>query len=351
MAAARRVADGVLAPSASATDQAPTIPDSHLGALAGAGLFGLLGPVEHGGHAAGPAVTREVFETLAGACGVTFFVWVQHHAPVRLLTASPNHALAGRLLGGLCSGGQMGGVAFAHLRRPGPPPVVARPVAGGYVLSGEAPWATSWGLAGVYAVAARLRDRAVFVAVQGRAGERVRPSAPLRLAAMNASSTVRLEFRDLFVPEQDVIVDLPIDRWRAQDRVITAQPNPAVFGVAATCTRLLAELDAGAASGLEDERLEVRGASYRLADEGDAGDEQLAKLVDLRARSLDVALRAAQALVVATGGRAMELAHPAQRLLREASFYAIQAQTPALRQATLRDLQTRRATSTPAAAE
>jgi hypothetical protein len=31
----------------------------------------------------------------------------------------------------------------------------------------------------------------------------------------------------------------------------------------------------------------------------------------------------------------MDVAHPAQRLLREAAFYAIQAQTPALRQATL----------------
>ena len=34
----------------------------------------------------------------------------------------------------------------------------------------------------------------------------------------------------------------------------------------------------------------------------------------------------------------MTLNHPAQRLLREAAFFTIQAQTPALRQATLAQL-------------
>jgi alkylation response protein AidB-like acyl-CoA dehydrogenase len=57
--------------------------------------------------------------------------------------------------------------------------------------------------------------------------------------------------------------------------------------------------------------------------------------VALRAWSLDLALRSAYALVAAHGGRSMSLSHPAQRLLREASFYAIQAQTGELRRATL----------------
>src|SRR5439155_24530521 len=137
----------------------------HLRALADAGLFGLFAP-----DPVPAPVARQVFEILAGACGVTFFVWVQHHAPVRLLSASPNAGLRDRLLPPLSSGQLLGGVAFAPLRRPGPPAVVARPARGGYLLSGEAPWVSSWGLAGVFAVAALVDDdRVVFVPLPAQA--------------------------------------------------------------------------------------------------------------------------------------------------------------------------------------
>jgi alkylation response protein AidB-like acyl-CoA dehydrogenase len=277
-----------------------------------------------------------VFETLAGACGVTFFVWVQHHAPVRLLAGSANAELRERWLPALCSGAVLGGVAFAHLRRPGPPAVSAQPFAGGYRLRGEAPWVTSWGLAGVFAVAARLgADRVLFVTVPGRANERLRPSAPLRLAAMNASRTVRVTFDDLAVSHADVIEELSFAEWQERDRLATARPNPAAFGVAGTCNRLLGDIDAGTAQALEQERGECRRQSYDADADADDDPDDLDRLVALRAWSLELALRSAYALVAAAGGRAMDLAHPAQRLLREAAFYAIQAQTPALRQATL----------------
>jgi alkylation response protein AidB-like acyl-CoA dehydrogenase len=341
VAAAQRVAAEVLSPPAEETDQAPVVPSRHLRALADAGLYGLLGPPEFGGTAAAPAVVRRIFETLAGACGVTFFVWVQHHAPVRLLSASSNRDLRRSLLPRLCSGQELGGVAFAHLRRPGPPPLTARPTPSGYVFSGEAPWVTSWGLAGLFAVAALTPDeRVVFAAVDGDS-EHLDPSPALRLAAMNASATVRLRFRDLPIPHHRVISALAGDEWRAQDRIATAQPNPAPYGVAGTCTRLLAERDPEAAGRLEAERLRVRDEAYHLADGGDTGEDVLRRLVVLRAWSLELAVRAASALVVATGGRSMELTHPAQRLLREAAFYTIQAQTSTLRAATLGRLQPR----------
>ena len=287
------------------------MPQSHLKALADAGLFAA------GGH-------REVYEILAGACGASFFVWVQHHAPVRLLAASANASTRDRWLPRLLSGDALGGVAFAHLRRPGSPPVQARRIAGGYVLEGEAPWVTSWGLADVFAVAARCDERVVFVTVPADAPG-LRPSPPLRLAAMQATATVRLGFDGFTARDADVIVDLPFAQWQEDDRAATAKPNPAAFGVAATCTRLLAELDPAAATALEAERLDCRRRSYG----GEEGQ------VALRAWSLELAVRAALALVAATGGRAMERSHPAQRLLREAAFYAIQAQTRPLRAATL----------------
>jgi len=343
------VAAGVLAPSAEQTDAAGIVPESHLRALTEAGLSGLMGPREYGGSDSAAAVVREVFEILAGACGVTFFVWVQHHGAVRLIAASSNVALKDRYLADLCAGRVLGGVAFAHLRRPGRPAVTARAVAGGYRVDGEAPWATSWGLAGLFVAAARVGDDVLFFRVPGAAGDAMRPSEPLRLVVMEASATVRLAFDRLVVPEADVVSRRPLAEWLAADRVVTAQPNPAVFGIAATCCRLLGP-DGRA---LDDERLGCRTLSYGLADERRTDDDHLTRMVEARAWSYDVALRAAAATVASAGGRSMERSAPAQRLLREAAFFTIQAQTPALRAATLARLNQPRswAASTPAAAE
>lgn len=324
----------MLAPAAEATDRAAVVPRSHLEALAGAGLMGLYRP-----PGASPAVVREVYEVLAGACGVTFFVWVQHHAPVRMLAASANEGLRDRYLDDLCAGRVLGGVAFAYLRRPGPPAVVATPVPGGYQIDGEAPWVTSWGLAGLYAVAARLDQQVVFFLVDG-AVPALRASPPLALAAMGASSTVRLAFDGLFVPEDDVLSVVPFEQWQADDRIATAKPNPAAFGIAATCVRMLGD------SPLAAELEECRRRSYALAD---AAEPDLDALVEARAHALELAVRAATALVVATGGKAMSADHPAQRLLREAAFFTIQAQTPALRRATLAQLERSSAAASPAA--
>jgi alkylation response protein AidB-like acyl-CoA dehydrogenase len=283
-----------------------------------------------------PAV-REIYEDLAGACGVTFFTWVQHHAPVRLLASSPSSGLQQRALPELRSGRQLAGIAFAYLRRTGPPAVAARRVEGGLVVDGEAPWVTSWGLADVFAVAARLEGDVVFFLLPGRATPAVRPSRPLALAAMNASSTVRLAFDGLFVPDDDVISVTPLEQWQRSDRIATAKPHPAVFGVIRTCCRLLGL----PGKALDDERAECRALAYALADDPRTDDAHLARMVEARAWSYDIALRAAGALVASAGGGAMQRSHPAQRLLREAAFYSIQAQSAELRSATLDRLQGR----------
>jgi alkylation response protein AidB-like acyl-CoA dehydrogenase len=333
VAAARGIADGLLAPTAELTDRASAVPAGHLQALAAAGLNGLFCP---------PAVpigaAREIFEVLAGACGVTFFVWVQHHAPVRMLASSSNEVLRARHLDDLCTGRVLGGVAFAYLRRPGPPAVVAARIDGGYRIDGEAPWVTSWGMAGLYSVAARIDDRVVYFMVPGVASATVQPSAPLALAAMGASSTVRLRFDGLAVSDDDVLTVMSFEEWQARDRTATAMPNPAVFGIASTCVRLLGEHDEEAARALGAEVDDCRRRSYALADAADPDEDHLADMVAARARSLELAVRAATALVASVGGRAMASGHPAQRLLREAAFFTIQAQTPALRRATLAQL-------------
>jgi alkylation response protein AidB-like acyl-CoA dehydrogenase len=206
-------------------------------------------------------------------------------------------------------------------------------------VRGEARWVTSWGLADVHTVAAALPDdRILFFTLEGVARDEVRPSPPLALAAMRASCTVRLRFHDLFVPETDCVQILPLAEWRASDRAATAQPVPAAFGITTECVRRLEARAPDTAGALGAELARCRAHGYRLAD---TPQSPLPEMVAARAWSLDLAARAARALVAATGGQAMLLGNPAQRLLREASFFSIQAQTEAGRAATLARLAAR----------
>jgi hypothetical protein len=175
-------------------------------------------------------------------------------------------------------------------------------------------------------------DRVLWFCLPAEAGARVRPSAPLALAAMGASGTVRLRLDRLLVTEDAVLEVEELGAWRARDRIATAQPSPAVLGLAAACVARLAGPPSGS---LGDELRRCRDHAYGLADGGGTDQAAVARLVDARAWSLDLGLRAARALVAATGGRALERGHPAQRLLREAAFHLIQAQTAAGRAASL----------------
>ncbi|MGH9063553.1 MAG: acyl-CoA dehydrogenase family protein [Acidimicrobiales bacterium] len=365
VAAARQVAEEVLFPRAEEVDQAPVVPRSNLEALARAGLFGVTDPTGRSGRAPGgsgaplaallPAGDmRRVQEALAGACGATHFVWAQHHSLVRMLASGANGQLRLRWLERLCRGEALAGVAFAYLRRPGPPAVSAERVAGGWRVRGTAPFVTSWGLADVFLVVGETGDgQLVWFCLEGVETAAVQPSAPLPLAVLQATSTVRLGLDDLLVPDHDVVGVEARAAWEARDRRATPQPSAAALGVADRCCRLLAARAAelgevpgegpvgGAAAALAGELERCRAEAYGLADALtgspaalDLG-EHLAAMVDARAWGLDLAERTSLALVAAVGGRAMGRSHPAQRLAREAAFYAVQAQTGAIRRATL----------------
>jgi len=212
--AARRVAEEVLAPAAEATDRAERVPEENLRALADAGLFGVYGPVAHGGSATGAPLARQVHRVLGGACGATYFVWAQHQGPSMLLALTPNAALRERWLGPMCRGAVVGGTAFAHLRRAGPPAVVATPQGNGWRLDGTAPWATSWGMAGLYSVAAFTTEgKVLWSLVEGRERPGLRPSQPLALAAMQSTRTVQLHFDGLPVPSDAVLLEIDAELW------------------------------------------------------------------------------------------------------------------------------------------
>ena len=339
---AQRLADELLRPAAEQVDRT-AVPRSHLDAWAAEGLLGLAGPRAYGGAQAAAPVQREVAALMAGACGATWFVATQHTLPVTALAASPNDALRERRLAALCSGELLAGVAFSHLRRPGPPAVLATRVDGGWRFDGAVSWMTGWGLCDVVLLAGRTDgDEVVFVLVEAREGPGLSASEPLALAAMGATRTVALTLDDLRVADADVVEVRSAADWLAADALRTANASPHVFGLQRECVRRLAETasdrDDGTAAALAhalgQEGTRLRRVAETLLDDV-APEELLEDRLAVRASSLELALRSATALVAATGGAAMSLDAAPQRLAREAVFYLVQAQTPPVRQAVL----------------
>ena len=339
---ARALADELVRPSAEQVDR-DVVPRTHLDAWGAAGLLGLGGPPAHGGGGAPPAVMREVTELLAGASGATWFVATQHSMPLSVLSRSGNTALQDRLLPGMCSGAVLSGVAVAQLRRPGVPAVTATRVEGGWRFDGHVGWMTSWGICDVLLLGGLSPDGEVVLAlVPAREGDGLTASAPLELAAMQATRTVTLELDGFRVADEDVAEIADAAGWLAEDTARTANAGPHHFGLQRECVRRLGEIaarrDDGTAAalahslGAEGERL--RRVAYTLLDDVPAA-EHLDDRVAVRASVLELVVRTATALVAAAGGSAMAADAAPQRLAREALFMLVQAQTATTREAQL----------------
>lgn len=338
--AARKVAEDVLAPAAQRVDRT-VVPAEHVRLLADAGLLAPTAPADVGGGDAPSSVGREVAEVFAGACGATWFVTTQHHLPVRSLLTSSNDVLRSRWLRPLASGQVLSGIALAHLRRRGAT-VSGVPDAGGWRVTGEVPWLTSWGLAELVLLGFRDGDDVVFALVPAADQPGFTAGAPLELAAMQAARTVTVTLDDYRVSEAEVVDRQHFGEWAERDAATTANATPAVFGLLhAVVERMRLEGErrgepatTALAERLAAEASDVRAEAYALVDDVPAG-ERVGDRLALRAAALDLLTTATTGLVAAGAGASMSLDHPAQRWAREALFHLIQAQTSAVRAATL----------------
>jgi alkylation response protein AidB-like acyl-CoA dehydrogenase len=355
---ARRLGETVLGPNAELSDQMDGPNRPNFQALAEAGLLGIGVAREYGGLDASGATQREYSQILASYCGVTTFVQAQHHGPCRMIAAGPNNRLKDLLLPDLARGIKMCGISFAHLRRPGAPTLSADPVTAGYRLNGTAPWVTGWGLMDQVVFGATLPDgrfiylwspgnRADFpevfdeVTLPADAGALL-ASRPLPLCAMNASATVELACENWFIPECHRLSESDRETMRRNDRngVLGATAMP--LGCAAASVRVLCAAAERRSlppirraasvfgSEWEDLRAQIEDWMPRSVE-----PEFFETAVKIRAWCIEFALRAAHAAITAASGAANLRSHPAQRLLREAMFYTIQAQTQEVMDATL----------------
>jgi alkylation response protein AidB-like acyl-CoA dehydrogenase len=167
-------------------------------------------------------------------------------------------------------------------------------------------------------------------------------SAPIPLCAMNASSTVALRMKNWYIPADHLLAESDRETMARNDRngVLGATAMP--LGCATAALRVLCDTAerkaipaiqrAAAAfkSEIADAHAELEDWSTRNAEA-----DFFENAVNIRAWCIELAVRASHAAITAVSGSANSLDHPAQRLMREAMFYTIQAQTSEVMTATL----------------
>jgi len=318
LAAARGLADDLLFPEAMRVDGLDVLPVSHLDALAAAGLYRTLG--------LNLRTSCAVVEELAGGCLATTFVWLQHRGLLMTLAAEGTPAaLRDQWLGPASRGQVRGGIALPGLI-PGPPLLRARPAGDGWRLDGEAPWVTGWGLIDLLLVVARGPADTTVTLILDAAAQPGLTVTRQRLAAINASVTVRLGFNQVLVPPERHVGQAPFDPAEGLRPDRLRINGSLALGLASRCTQLLGP------SPLDGELAACRGG----LDDAVAADATA--MAEARAAACELAVRAAAALAVREGSRSVGVDQHVQRLAREAMFLLVFGSRPGIKSALLRRL-------------
>ena len=315
LSAAQQLADDVLFERALDVDASGEVPADNLDLFRDAGFYGLWTPQEVGGCGFDELDRLPILETLAGGCLTTAFVWAQHGGgSANAARTPPGSAVHETWARALATGERRSGVAFAHVLRP-EPCLFAERSAGGWVLRGVAPFVTGWGHIDAVLVAAHDADRLVWMLIPA-AEARTLSSRRLRLAAVDSSVTVELHFGGHAVGDDEVVEVIDYSDWLSFYRLGLRTNGALMLGVASRALGLLGP------SPLDAELEAARSALYA------AGVDDMP---ECRAQVGHVGIRATSALVSSVGGRAITLAHHAQRLAREALFLLVQGQTAEIR--------------------
>jgi alkylation response protein AidB-like acyl-CoA dehydrogenase len=315
---AQRLADEVLFPAAVATDACDIVPVELLDALAEAGLYGIVAPPHAGGASADFGTVCAVLEALATGCMTTAFLWMQHIGLVRAVASADDRDLRARWLKPLASGEIRAGLALGGAL----PTPSLRATADGddWRLDGVSPFVSGWGRIDVVHAAARTEsDNIIWLIVDAAENDAIRAER-IRLAALNATATVRVTFSGLPVTADRVTGRYPAVGVTPPEVLRTHAALP--LGVTARCCRMLGP------TGLDGELAAMRTTLDRLGP-----DTAVA-----RAAAGELAVRAASALMTAEGSRSLLATGQAQRLAREALFTLVYALRPASRSAVLTTL-------------
>ncbi len=327
-------------PNANRIDQQKSLLLEGLQTLAYLGLFRLAPPTTIGGLGCSAHTLWHLGLKLGETSGALAFLAQQHQTALGIILEHPESNVAQTYLHDLMAGKLLIGVGFSHLRHHDVD-LKALPVADGYALTGTLPWLSGFQHMTMVVVAAELPDGQVLFALlplinaQQASGGILHLTLPLPLAAVPSTQTVQAEVIDWLVPPEDV-VGLTRADWIAQrdsQRVLWGSAAP--LGCARASLQVLATVPQAAEL---TARFEDRWQRLYRTIVQELTQVKPSYHAQLRSEAVHLAVRAAQAAIITTGGSALLLNHTVQRLYREAMLYMVTGLNNNLRQALLADL-------------
>jgi len=331
-----------IAPKAQVIDQDPEVLRWAWKQLATHRLVALRTGEEYGGPALSEGAFRKFQEAVARTSGSLAFLQTQHQSAASLISKSENRMLREHYLPGMVDGKMALGIGFSQLRRPGPPIMTAEPAGDGYVLNGEVPWITGYGIFEEFVIGATLpTGQAMFAVVPFKEVNGVSFSEPMRLCAMESAMTVSGAFDRFSVMADQVLFIRPRDWIARNDMINITLQGHFALGCAQAGIDVLRTAHAkkgqdfvrDAADALLVELETCRSRAEEA--QADGSEETTAERLEIRAWAIDLAVRCAHAAITSSSGASNSVNHPAQRIYREALVYTVSAQTTDIMRATL----------------
>ena len=272
---------------------------------------------------------------IATYSGALTFLLAQHQSAASFIQASENEAIRAAYLSSMGSGKKRVGVGFSHLRRK-KPPALAQKADGGYLFSGEVPWVTGAGLFEEFVGAAVLPSgEAVFGLLplansKGDLNGALLVSEPMAMAGMAATRTVSVQLNNWFVAEEKALGLRPAGWLRRRDRVNPLSPMGMILGCATGACRVLTEslrrrqITLDRVKPLLEEKTELLETLEMVLDLPESEHDQK---IALRGRAIAFMNKCTQAAMIASGGAANAMDHPARRVYGEALVFSVSGQT------------------------
>jgi alkylation response protein AidB-like acyl-CoA dehydrogenase len=203
---------------ATAIDRHAEIPESVVSGLGRLGVLGVTAPPEFGGRGLSQLGNTKIMEVIGGHCSATaVFVNAHHSIGIRALLLFGTPEQKARWLPSLVSGATLAAFALTEPEAGSDASNVQTtatptPDGRGYVLNGTKRWITNGGIAGVLTVMARTpgagadkkKEITAFLVTPDMPGFKVL-EARMEKMGIRGTATARLEFKDMFVPKENIL--------------------------------------------------------------------------------------------------------------------------------------------------
>ena len=332
-----------LKPLVDEIDRNGLYPEDFMRELGAIGGFGAVGTEAEGGNGLGLATQIAVLREVGKECGATSFsAWCQA-ACAWYLHQTPNQAVKDKYLADILQGKVLAGTGMSntvkHLAGIEKHNLQAERVDGGYTVNGALPWVSNIGEDHIWANTAQIGDGYVMF-ITGGQWEGVTLQACPEFCALEGTRTFSLNFKDVFIPDEDVIAAPE----QFSDYIATIKSGFILLqigigaGIIDGCLAEIAASNAGSETNdfldngydeLNNRFQTALSRTIELADAAYRNEPELLETLRLREAAAWLCLDAAQSAALHAGAAGYLMSSPVQRRVREAMFVAIV--TPAIK--------------------